>query len=114
MKVLLVHIANKPTATVVTMKPSARIHRMRGEVATRSVWLLLVLLLSFPGAGPRASRENNTDEDGLRQVDAGVPGQTLLEPSRGGGEGPEPCEAGGNSDSRFCSLRAGEPGKQST
>uniref|UniRef100_A0A8B9BFN9 Uncharacterized protein n=1 Tax=Anser brachyrhynchus TaxID=132585 RepID=A0A8B9BFN9_9AVES len=28
--------------------------------------------------------------------------------------GPEPCEAGGNSGSRFCSLRAGEPGKQST
>lgn len=36
-KVLLVHIANKPTATVVTMKPSARIHRTRGEVPTRSV-----------------------------------------------------------------------------
>lgn len=51
-KVLLFHMANNATATVVARKPIARIHRTRGVVGIMSVCLLFVLSLSFPGAGP--------------------------------------------------------------
>lgn len=50
-------MANKPTATVVARKPSARIHRTRGVVGMMLVCLLFVLSLSFPGAGPTPDRE---------------------------------------------------------
>lgn len=56
-KLLLRHMANKPTATVMARKPSARIHRTRGVVGIMSVCLLFVLSLSFPAAGPRSNRE---------------------------------------------------------
>jgi len=51
-------MANKPTATVVAMKPSARSHRTRGEVVSMSACILLVLSLSFPAAGPGTDRKN--------------------------------------------------------
>ena len=56
-KILLLHMANKPTATVVARKPSARIHRARGVVGIMSLCLLFVLSLSFPGTGPRSKRK---------------------------------------------------------
>lgn len=114
-KVLLFHMANKPTATVVARKPSATIHRTRGVVGIMSVCFLFVLSLSFPDAGPRSSREGKKKkkvyEKRLGQEAADtprllcpLPEQTLLELSRGEGGSPEHSWAGGNSGSRFCSL----------
>lgn len=83
-KVLLFHMANNATATVVARKPIARIHRTRGVVGIMSVCLLFVLSLSFPGAGPRSNREKEkkkkkkAHEKRLRQEAAGMP--RLLSP----------------------------------
>lgn len=57
MKVLLFHMANKPTATVMARKPSARIHRTRGVVGIMPVCLLFVSSLSFLGTGPKENKE---------------------------------------------------------
>lgn len=114
--VLLFHMANKPTATVMARKLSATIHRTREVVGVVSVFLIFGLSLSFPAAGPKSNREKKqikTSEKRLWQEAANVwcllspvPEHTLLESSREEGESP----AGRSSGSRFCSPR-GE-GKQ--
>lgn len=100
MKVLLFHMANKPTATVMARKLSAMIHRIREVVGVVSVFLIFVLSPSFPAAGPRSNRDKKqikTSEKRLWQEDANVqcllspvPQHTLLESSREEGESPEP------------------------
>lgn len=98
MKVLLLHMANKPTATVMARKLRATIHLSREVVGVVPVLLIFVLSLSFPAAGPTANREKNKiSEKRLRQEAANmrcllspVPEHTLLESSREEGESPEP------------------------
>lgn len=100
MKVLLFHMANKPTATVMARKLSATIHRTREVVGVVSVFLIFVLSLSFPAAGPRSDREKKkikTSEKRLWQEATNmprllcpVPEHTQLESSREEGESPEP------------------------
>lgn len=68
-KVLLFHMANKPRATVVARKLSARTHRTRRVMGIMSVGLLFVFLLSCPGAGPRSNmvKKKKAGEKRLRQ-----------------------------------------------
>lgn len=74
-KVLHFHMANKPTATVMARKLSATTHRTREVVGVVSVFLIFVLSLSFPAAGPRSNREKKqikTSEKRLWQEAANV------------------------------------------
>lgn len=100
MKVLLFHMANKPTATVMARQLSATTHRSREGAPAVSVLLSFVLSLSFPAAAPTSNWEKKqikTSEKRWWQEAAKVPcllspvlEHTLLDLSREEGESPEP------------------------
>lgn len=54
-----IHMAKKPTATVVTMKLRARIHRTRGVLSSRSVCLIFAFPSSFMGAEAKNQEKLN-------------------------------------------------------